>query len=45
MNQTLKWKKLDFVENGQNYSINLDTNEIRNDKTDRILKPWLSGKR
>ena len=41
MNQTLKWKKLDFVEYGQNYSINLETNEIRNDNSLKILKPNL----
>ena len=41
MNQSFKWKKLDFIENGQNYSINLETNEIRNDNTSRILKPYL----
>ena len=33
------WKKLDFVECGQNYCINLETAEIRNDKTGRIRKP------
>jgi len=43
MNQTLKWKKLDFVECGQNYSINLETNEIRNDITGKIKKPHLRG--
>ena len=42
MNQTLKWKKLDLVEYGQNYSINLETNEIRNDNSLKILKPQLS---
>ena len=35
----LNWKKLDFIECGMNYSINLETNEIRNDNTGRILKP------
>lgn len=49
------WKCLDFVDFGQNYSINLLTNEIRNDKRGKILKPrltngyyqvglWLNGK-
>ena len=36
-------EKLDFVEYGQYYSINLETNEIRNDNTGKILKPWLTG--
>ena len=44
MNQSFKWKKLDFIECGQNYSINLETAEIRNDKTGRILKPQLNGR-
>ena len=44
MNQTLKWKKLNFVECGENYSINLGTAEIRNDKTGRILKHNLQHK-
>ena len=39
------WKKLDMIEFGQNYSINLETAEIRNDKTGRILKPQLNGRR
>ena len=43
MNQSFKWKKLDFIECGQNYSINLETAEIRNDKTGRILKPQLNN--
>ena len=42
MNQTLKWKKLDFVECGLHYSINLDTNEIRNDISLKILKPFIN---
>ena len=42
MNQTLKWKKLDMIEFGQNYSINLETNEIRNDISLKILKPWIN---
>ena len=44
MNQTLKWKKIDFIENAENYSINLETAEIRNDKTGRILKTHLNNK-
>ena len=36
------WKKLDMIEFGQNYSINLLTNEIRNDNSLKILKPRLS---
>ena len=43
MNQSFKWKKLDMIECGQNYSINLETNEIRNNKTGRILKPQLNN--
>ena len=43
MNQSFKWKKLDMIENGQNYSINLETAEIRNNKTGRILKPQLNN--
>ena len=43
MNQSFKWKKLDFIECGENYSINLETAEIRNDKIGKILKPWLTG--
>jgi len=43
MNQSFKWKKLDFIECGQNYSINLETAEIRNDNTGRILKPQLNN--
>lgn len=43
MNQSLKWKKLDFVEYGVNYSINLETSEIRNDKTGKILKLCLTN--
>ena len=39
MNQSFKWKKLDMIEFGQNYSINLETAEIRNDKIGKILKP------
>ena len=42
MNQSFKWKKLDFIEFGQNYSINLETAEIRNNKTGRILKPFIN---
>ena len=38
----LNWKKLDMIECGQNYSINLETNEIRNDNTGRIRKPQLT---
>ena len=42
MNQTLKWKKLDMIENGDNYSICLDyPYVVRNDKTNRIKKPSL----
>ena len=37
------WKKLDFIDYGMNYSINLETAEIRNDKNGKILKPWLTG--
>ena len=37
------WKKLDMIECGQNYSVNLETAEIRNDKTSRILKPQLNN--
>ena len=44
MNQSFKWKKLNFVECGQHYSINLDTNEIRNDNSLKILKPQLNNK-
>ena len=36
------WKKLDMIEYGMNYSINLETNEIRNDNTCRIRKPWIN---
>lgn len=32
------WRNLKFVECGDNYAINLETNEIRNDVTGRILK-------
>ena len=42
MNQSFKWKKLDFIECGENYSINLETAEIRNDISLKILKPWLN---
>ena len=38
----LNWKKLDMIECGQYYSINLDTNEIRNDNSLKILKPRLT---
>ena len=42
MEQTLKWRKLDFVENGDNYSICMEyPYDVRNDKTNRILKPYL----
>ena len=37
----LNWKQLNFVEYGNNYSINLETSEIRNDKTGRIIKTSL----
>ena len=33
-----------MIECGQNYSINLETNEIRNDNTDRILKQGLNNR-
>ena len=36
---SLNWKKLDFIECGENYSICLETNEVRNDRTGYILKP------
>lgn len=39
----LNWKKLDMIECGQYYSINLDTNEIRNDNSLKILKPGLNN--
>lgn len=35
---SLTWIKLDMFENGENYSICLETTEVRNDKTGRILK-------
>ena len=38
----LNWKKLDFIECGQHYYINLETAEIRNDKIGKILKPQLT---
>ena len=41
LNENNSWKKLSFVECGNNYSINLHTAEIRNDITDNILKPTL----
>lgn len=42
MDQIFKWKKLDMIENGKNYSINLFTGEIRKDTTGKILKQCLS---
>ena len=43
MEQSFKWKKLSFVENGENYSICLEyPYDIRNDTTGRILKPCLT---
>ena len=44
MNQSFKWKNLDFIECGQHYYINLETAEIRNDKIGIILKPQLNNK-
>ena len=38
---SLNWKKLDFIECGENYSICLETNEVRADKKDIILKQQL----
>ena len=40
---SLNWKKLDFVENGDYYSICMDyPYNVRNDNTGRILKPHLA---
>ena len=37
---SLNWKKLDFVENGENYSICMEyPYDVRNDRTGHILKP------
>lgn len=44
MEQTFKWRKLDFVENGDNYSICMEfPYNIRNDKTNRVLKSHLTN--
>ena len=40
---SLNWKKLDFVENGENYSINKDTCEIRNDISLKLLTPQINS--
>ena len=38
---SLNWKKLDFVENGENYSICMEyPYNVRNDRTGYILKPF-----
>ena len=43
MDQSFKWKKLSFVEYGDNYSICMNyPYDVRNDKTGRILKPHLT---
>lgn len=40
---SLNWKKLSFVENGDNYSICMNyPYDVRNDKTGRILKPQIT---
>ena len=44
MNQSFKWKKLDMIEFGLNNSINLETAEIRNDISLKILKPKLNNR-
>ena len=42
MTDSLKWRKLDYVENGEFYSISLDfPYSIRNDRNGRILNPYL----
>ena len=44
MDQSFKWKKLSFVEYGDNYSICMEyPYDIRNDTTGRILKPHLAN--
>ena len=41
---SLNWKKLDFVDHGDNYSICLEyPYDVRNDTTGRILKPHLTN--
>ena len=45
MDQSFKWKKLDFVENGDNYSICLEyPYDVRNNKTGRILNSHLTNR-
>ena len=38
------WINLNFLEYGENYSINLQTHEVRNNKTGKILNKYLGNK-